>query len=244
LKQTKIKCFFSLSTIDILTTAGKIAIRFTHFTNQGVMDLNILDNYCIDTTQAEPDLLIELVEKTYSDMGYPNKLSGKTIGRTLKLLAKIAQPKRALEIGMFTGYSALSIAEGMPEAGTLICCETNPRAIEFAQSFFDRSEHGHKIEAIFGPALETIESLDGEFDFVFIDADKRNYLNYYQSVVPLVKSGGLIIIDNSLWQGRVLDPQENSDIAVNDLNRFIAQDNRVENVHLNVRDGLNIVVKH
>ncbi|NLQ18500.1 methyltransferase [Marinomonas sp. M1K-6] len=208
------------------------------------MDLSNLDDYCIETTQAEPDLLIELVEKTYSDMGYPNKLSGKTIGRTLKLLAKIAQPKRALEIGMFTGYSALSIAEGMPSDGKLICCETNPKAIEFAQSFFDRSEHGKKIQAIFGPALDTIESLEGEFDFVFIDADKRNYLNYYEAVIPLVKSGGLIIIDNSLWQGRVLDPKENSDMAVNQVNRLIAQDERVENVHLNVRDGLNIVVKH
>lgn len=208
------------------------------------MDLSHLDDYCIDTTQAEPDLLIELVEKTYSDMGYPNKLSGKTIGRTLKLLAKIAQPKRVLEIGMFTGYSALSIAEGMPSDGRLICCETNPRAIEFAQSFFDRSEHGKKIQVIFGPALETIKTLEGEFDFVFIDADKRNYLNYYEAVLPLVRSGGLIIIDNSLWQGRVLDPKENSDIAVNQVNRLIAQDVRVENVHLNVRDGLNIVVKH
>ncbi|MDP5056707.1 methyltransferase [Marinomonas hwangdonensis] len=208
------------------------------------MDLSHLDDYCIDTTQAEPDLLIELVEKTYSDMGYPNKLSGKTIGRTLKLLAKIAQPKRVLEIGMFTGYSALSIAEGMPSDGQLICCETNPRAIEFAQSFFDRSEHGKKIQVIFGPALETIKTLEGEFDFVFIDADKRNYLNYYEAVLPLVRSGGLIIIDNSLWQGRVLDPKENSDIAVNQVNRLIAQDIRVENVHLNVRDGLNIVVKH
>ncbi|MFT2099399.1 O-methyltransferase [Marinomonas sp. 2405UD66-6] len=208
------------------------------------MALDNLDDYCIETTQSEPDLLLELVEKTYSDMGYPNKLSGKTIGRTLKLLAKIAQPKRALEIGMFTGYSALSIAEGMPVDGKLICCETNPRAIEFAQSFFDRSEHGKKINAIFGPALDTINSLEGEFDFVFIDADKRNYLNYYEAVLPLVKSGGLIIIDNSLWQGRVLDPKENSDIAVDQVNRLIAQDNRVENVHLNVRDGLNIVVKH
>ena len=208
------------------------------------MDLSHLDDYCIDTTQAEPDLLIELVEKTYSDMGYPNKLSGKTIGRTLKLLAKIAQPKRVLEIGMFTGYSALSIAECMPSDGQLICCETNPRAIEFAQSFFDRSEHGKKIQVIFGPALETIKTLEGEFDFVFIDADKRNYLNYYEAVLPLVRSGGLIIIDNSLWQGRVLDPKENSDIAVNQVNRLIAQDIRVENVHLNVRDGLNIVVKH
>ncbi|MCV2402611.1 O-methyltransferase [Marinomonas sp. C2222] len=203
-----------------------------------------LDNYCIDTTQQEPDLLIELIEKTYSDMGYPNKLSGKTIGRTLKILAKVAQPKRALEIGMFTGYSALSIAEGMHKDGELICCETNPKAIEFAQSFFDRSEYGHKIKAIFGPALDTIEGLDGQFDFVFIDADKRNYLNYYKAVLPLVASGGIIIIDNSIWQGRVLDPKENSDIAVNQLNQFIAQDKRVENVHLNVRDGLNIVIKH
>ena len=208
------------------------------------MDLNNLDNYCIETTQSEPDLLIELVEKTYSDMGYPNKLSGKTIGRTLKLLARIAQPKRALEIGMFTGYSALSIAEGMPSDGKLICCETNPKAIEFAQDFFDRSEHGNKITPIFGAALDTIKTLEGEFDFVFIDADKRNYLNYYDAVVPLVRSGGLIIIDNSLWQGRVLSPIENSDIAVNQVNRLIAQDERVENVHLNVRDGLNIVVKH
>ncbi|MCW8355255.1 MAG: O-methyltransferase [Marinomonas sp.] len=208
------------------------------------MDFNDLDDYCIETTQSEPELLIELVEKTYSDMGYPNKLSGKTIGRTLKLLAKIAQPKRALEIGMFTGYSALSIAEGMPSDGELICCETNPRAIEFAQSYFDRSEYGSKIKAIFGPALDTIKSLEGQFDFVFIDADKRNYLNYYEAVLPLVRSGGLIIIDNSLWQGRVLDPIENSDIAVNQVNRLIAKDQRVENVHLNVRDGLNIVVKH
>ncbi|MGO3343875.1 MAG: O-methyltransferase [Marinomonas sp.] len=208
------------------------------------MDLNHLNDYCIETTQSEPDLLIELVDKTYSDMGYPNKLSGKIVGRTLKILTTIKQPKRALEIGMFTGYSALSIAEGMPDDGELICCETNPRAIEFAQSFFDRSPNGHKINAIFGPALDTIKNLDGLFDLVFIDADKRNYLNYYEAVLPLVSKGGIIIIDNSLWQGRVLDPKENSDIAVNDLNRFIAQDNRVENVHLNVRDGLNLVVKN
>ena len=208
------------------------------------MDLNHLDDYCIETTQSEPDLLIELVDKTYSDMGYPNKLSGKVIGRTLKILASIKQPKRVLEIGMFTGYSALSIAEGMPSDGEIICCETNPRAIEFAQSFFDRSPYGHKIKPIFGPALDTIQNLEGLFDFVFIDADKRNYLNYYQAVMPLVSKGGLIVIDNSLWQGRVLDPKENSDLAVNELNQLIAKDSRVENVHLNVRDGLNLVVKH
>ncbi|WCN09697.1 O-methyltransferase [Marinomonas mediterranea] len=207
------------------------------------MDHSLLDNYCSDTTQSEPDLLVELIEKTHSDMGYPNKLSGKTVGRTLKLLAKLASPKRALEIGMFTGYSALSIAEGMADDGELICCETNPRAIEFAQRFFDRSPYGHKIQAKFGPALETIQSLTGDFDFVFIDADKRNYLNYYEAVVPLVRSGGLIVIDNSLWQGRVLEPIENSDIAVDAANKRVLNDERVENVHLNVRDGLNLIVK-
>jgi len=207
------------------------------------MEFNLLENYCIETTQSEPDLLLELIEKTYSDMGYPNKLSGKTIGRTLKLLASLMQPKKALEIGMFTGYSALSIAEGMPSDGQLICCETNPRAIEFAQSFFDRSPDGHKITPIFGPALETISTLEGNFDFVFIDADKRNYLNYYESVVPLVRSGGLIVIDNSVWQGRVLQPDEASDHAVVAMNQRILEDERVENVHLNVRDGLNLVLK-
>lgn len=207
------------------------------------MDHDAIDNYCVETTQPEPDLLLELVEKTYTDMGYPNKLSGRTIGRALKLLAKIHQPKHALEIGMFTGYSALSIAEGMPEDGSLICCETNPRAIEFAQQFFDRSPFGNKITPIFGPALETLQTLDGPLDFVFIDADKRNYLNYYEAVVPLVRSGGLIVIDNSIWQGRVLSPVENSDIAVNAMNKRIAEDPRVENVHLHVRDGLNLVIK-
>mgnify|MGYP000159149145 CR=1 FL=1 len=208
------------------------------------MDHTALDSYCLETTQAEPDLLLELVEQTYSSMGYPNKLSGKTIGRTLKLLARMNQPLRALEIGMFTGYSALSIAEGMPENGQLICCETNPRAIEFAQAFFDRSPFGHKITPIFGPALDTIQTIEGELDFVFIDADKRNYLNYYEAVVPLVRSGGLIVIDNSLWQGRVLQPDEASDHAVATMNQRILHDKRVENVHLNVRDGLNLIIKH
>lgn len=204
---------------------------------------NAIDQYCDETTQAEPDLLLELIDKTYSDMGYPNKLSGRIVGRTLALLTRIHQPRRALEIGMFTGYSALSIAEGMPEDGELICCETNPRAITFAQSFFDRSPHGHKIKPIFGPALDTVATLTEPLDFVFIDADKRNYLNYYEAVVPLVRSGGLIVIDNSIWQGRVLAPAENSDLAVDAMNRRIAKDDRVMNVHLNVRDGVNIVLK-
>ncbi|TBR44747.1 methyltransferase [Marinomonas agarivorans] len=207
------------------------------------MQQQTLEDYCFETTQAEPELLLELIDKTQSDMGYPNKLSGRTIGRTLKLLTGLCKPSLALEIGMFTGYSALSIAEALPENGRLICCETNPKAIKFAQSFFDRSPVGHKIKPVFGPALDTIATIDETLDFVFIDADKRNYLNYYEAVVPLVKVGGLIVVDNSLWQGRILEPNEASDKAVAQMNQRILTDDRVENVHLNIRDGLNIITK-
>lgn len=234
--------YFPFNRIDINTEASNIYLLFISQQNTSNMN-TLLEEYCLNTTQTEPDLLLELIEKTYSEMGFPEKLSGRIIGRTLKLLISISRPKQALEIGMFTGYSALSIAEALPEDGKLICCETNPKAIDFAQSFFDRSPHGHKISTIFGPALETIKTIEKELDFVFIDADKRNYLNYYEAVIPLVRSGGLIAIDNSIWQGRVLTPNEASDHAVAEMNQRILVDERVENVHLNIRDGLNLVLK-
>ena len=137
-----------------------------------------VEDYAYVSTQAEPALLQELIDATNENMGWPQKLSGRLVGRTLKMLASLVQPRQALEIGMFTGYSALSIAEGMPHDGKLICCETNPRAIEMAKHFFQRSEHGHKIEVVFGRAAETLDSLDIELDFTFIDADKRSYLYY------------------------------------------------------------------
>ena len=148
-----------------------------------------IEDYAFQSTSAEPELLQELIDETNKNMGWPQKLSGRLVGRTLKFLAQLHQPKNVLEIGMFTGYSALSIAEGMPDDGKIICCETNPRAIEFAQTFFDRSPHGHKIEVIFGKAIETIETLDMELDFTFIDADKRNYLNYYRTNVCGIREG-------------------------------------------------------
>ena len=144
---------------------------------------------------------------------------------------------------MFTGYSALSIAEGIPDDGKIICCETNPRAIEFAQTFFDRSPHGHKIEAIFGKALDTLETLDMTLDFTFIDADKRNYLNYYHKVLEMTRPGGLIVLDNMLWSGKVLQPESDIDDVLVDLNKEIATDPNVENLFLTVRDGINVVRK-
>tara|TARA_Y100000782_G_C10188190_1_gene268224 strand:- start:9019 stop:9657 length:639 start_codon:yes stop_codon:yes gene_type:complete len=202
-----------------------------------------VEDYAFQSTTPEPALLQELIDETNKNMGWPQKLSGRLVGRTLKLLAQLHQPKNVLEIGMFTGYSALSIAEGMPEDGKIICCETNPRAIEFAQTFFDRSPHGHKIEAIFGKAIETIETLDMKLDFTFIDADKRNYLNYYRKVLEMTRPGGLIILDNMLWSGKVLQPESDIDDVLVDLNKEIAADPNVENLFLTVRDGMNVVRK-
>lgn len=202
-----------------------------------------VEDYAYVSTQAEPQLLQELIDATNEQMGWPQKLSGRLVGRTLKMLAALTRPKHALEIGMFTGYSALSIAEGMPDDGKLICCETNPRAIEMAQRFFDRSEHGHKIEVIFGRAADTLEQLDMELDFTFIDADKRSYLHYYQAVKQRTRSGGLIILDNVLWSGKVLQPESELDDILVETNRLIAADPEVENVFLTVRDGMNIVRK-
>lgn len=202
-----------------------------------------VEDYAFLSTTPEPELLQELIDETNKNMGWPQKLSGRLVGRTLKFLAQLHQPKNVLEIGMFTGYSALSIAEGMPDDGKIICCETNPRAIEFAQTFFDRSPHGHKIEVIFGKAIETIETLDMELDFTFIDADKRNYLNYYHKALEMTRPGGLIVIDNMLWSGKVLQPESDIDDVLVDLNREIAADPNVENIFLTVRDGMNVVRK-
>lgn len=202
-----------------------------------------IEDYAFQSTSAEPELLQELIDETNKNMGWPQKLSGRLVGRTLKFLTQLHQPKNVLEIGMFTGYSALSMAEGMPDDGKIICCETNPRAIEFAQSFYDRSPHGHKIEVIFGKAIETLETLDMTLDFTFIDADKRNYLNYYRKVLQMTRPSGLIVLDNMLWSGKVIQPESDIDDILVDLNREIAQDPNVENIFLTVRDGMNVVRK-
>jgi len=203
-----------------------------------------IEDYAFLSTGPEPELLQELIDATNENMGWPQKLSGRLVGRTLSMLAHLTQPKQALEIGMFTGYSALSIAEGMPDDGKLICCETNPRAIDFAKTFYDRSPHGHKIDVIFGRAMDTLDTLtDIELDFTFIDADKRNYLNYYERVLEMTRPGGLIILDNVLWSGKVIQPESDIDDVLVELNRRIAADSNVENVFLTVRDGLNVVRK-
>ena len=168
-------------------------------------------------------------------------LTGPIEGRFLELLVPGAGAKRVLEIGTFTGYSALSMAAALPEDGRIDTLDIEPKHAEVAQRYFDRSPHGGKITLHLGPAIETIAKLEGEFDFVFIDADKANYDAYYEAVLPRLSARGLIAIDNTLWSGKVLDPQDETTRQIAALNDKLAADDRVVAVQLTVRDGVTLV---
>jgi len=202
-----------------------------------------LEKYAFDRTRPEPELLRALSDETYASMQSPQMLTGRLEGRLLKLLAALSSSKQVLEIGTFTGYSALSLAEGLPDDGRIITCEIEKAHADMAQRYFDRSPHGRKIKIRLGPALETLATLSGPFDLAFIDADKGNYPAYYERVVELIRPGGLILVDNTLWSGQVLEPRDGESRAIDAVNRRIAADARVENVLLTVRDGLQVVRK-
>lgn len=202
-----------------------------------------IENYAFEHTSIEPDLLLELQKETFEKMEWPTMITGRMEGRFLKLMVQISGAKRILEIGTFTGYSALSMAEGLPEDGKIITCDINDKARDFAQRYFDRSPHGHKVEMRYGPALETIATLKGPFDLAFIDADKGNYPVYYEKCLELLKPGGVILIDNTLWAGLVLKPGNTATTAIDTVNKMIKNDQRVEHVLLTVRDGVHLVRK-
>jgi caffeoyl-CoA O-methyltransferase len=150
----------------------------------------------------------------------------------------MTRAKRVLEIGTFTGYSALAMAEGLPEDGEVLTCDVDPKNTAIARQYWDRSPHGGKITLRLGPALKTIETVSGLVDLVFIDADKRNYVQYWDAVVPKLRHGGVVVADNVLWSGRALDPQSNDDHAIVAFNDHVLKDQRVEVVMLPLRDGV------
>jgi caffeoyl-CoA O-methyltransferase len=197
-----------------------------------------IERYAFNHTEDEGKLLAQLKEETHEKLEIPWMLTGRIEGRFLKMLVHLLQAKCVLEIGTFSGYSALSMAEALPEDGHLFTCDMDPSAITMARKYFERSEHGKKITLLEGEALESIERVEGPIDLVFIDADKVNYLNYFNHTLPKVRTGGLIVVDNVLWSGRVLDPKDESDHAINDFNRAVHADDRVEGVMLAVRDGI------
>jgi len=202
-----------------------------------------VEQFAHDHTKAESDLFRKLRDQTYAEMSSPQMQVGRIEGRFLKMLVRLTGARRILEIGMFTGYSALMMAEGLPDDGHLITCDVNPKAEAIARRYFDESPNGHKIEIRMGPALETIKTLTEPIDMVFIDADKGNYSNYYEACLPLLKPGGLIVADNVLWSGRVLNPESDDDHAIVAFDKLVQSDPRVENVCLTVRDGIMLAWK-
>ncbi|MFP2959229.1 O-methyltransferase [Myxococcus sp. 1LA] len=202
-----------------------------------------VEAYADAHTTAPAPLLEELRDVTYARMSSPGMQVGPVEGTFLRLLVSLTGARRVLEIGTFTGYSALMMAEALPEDGTLITCDVDPEATDVARAFFMRSPHGRKIDLRMGPALDTLKTLQGPFDLAFIDADKPNYGAYWDAVVPLVRQGGLIIADNVLWSGRVLQPEAASDHAIVGFNAKVTADPRVEHVLLTVRDGMMLARK-
>ncbi len=201
------------------------------------------EQYAREHSSKEPDLLSEAVRNTREFSGSYGMLTGHLEGRFLKMLVAISGARRILEIGTYTGYSAISMAEALPEDGRLITCEIDERHAEMARRHIATSPDAAKIEVRVGRALDTIELLDGPFDMVFIDADKTSYRAYYEAVLPLLSERGFICMDNVLWSLRVLDASDNdpSTVAFRELNDFVASDPRVECVMVPIRDGVSIV---
>ena len=203
----------------------------------------LIESYTAAHSSEESPLLKELARETYHKTDLPQMLVGHLEGAFLRTLVRISKAKRVLEIGTFTGYSALAMAEGLGESGKLITCDINAETTLIAKKYWARSPHGKKIALKLGPALETLPKLKGVFDLVFIDADKDNYLNYWEACLPRVRPGGLLVVDNVLWSGRVLRPKDYTDRVIARFNNFIRRDPRVEIVMLPVRDGMTLAVK-
>ncbi len=202
-----------------------------------------LFDYVVKHSQAEPDLLAELTRETHLKVLQPRMLSGPLQGRFLSLLSKLIAPKRILEIGTFTGYATLCLAEGLTKEGHLDTLDINEELVDFQRSFFDRSPWGSKILQHTGNALELIPNLSHTYDLVFIDADKKNYLNYLDLVLPKLASGGLLLSDNVLWSGKVLEQTQKKDEdtrVLKEYNALLSNHPELETVLLPLRDGLTI----
>ena len=208
--------------------------------------MDLLEKYIHENSSPEDVLLHELDRQTHLQVINPRMISGHIQGKLLELLVKMFRPKSILEIGTFTGYSALCMAAGLDDDGVIDTCEVDDELEPIAQSFFSRSQHGHKIHHHIGSALEIAPKLGKQFDLVFIDGDKREYPAYYNMLMDqgLVHSGSILFADNILWYGKVVQPVAHNDLhtqALIEFNRMVVEDDRVESVILPLRDGINII---
>ena len=206
-----------------------------------------LDEYILSHIDAEGEYLHQLYRHTHLELLYPRMASGHLQGRILKMFTEMIKPKRVLEIGTYSGYSALCMAEGLPENGHLYTIEVNDEQEYFTRPWLENSPYADKIDLLIGDALEIVPQMGMTFDMAFIDADKRKYLEYYEMVLPLLNPGGFLLADNTLWDGHVVDETvKDSDLQTHGIlrfNDFVAQDHRVEKVILPLRDGLSIIRK-
>jgi predicted O-methyltransferase YrrM len=202
-----------------------------------------IDHYVVEHSQQEPEILKELSKETWQKVLNPRMLSGAFQGRVLSMISKLIQPKNILEIGTYTGYSALCLAEGLQKEGHLYTIDKNEELETFQQKYFSKSEYGNQIHQYVGNALEIIPQIDIKFDLVFIDADKSNYPNYFNLIIDKMNSGSVILSDNVLWSGKVvgeLNPKDLDTKALLLYNKLLNKDDRVETVLLPIRDGLTI----
>ncbi|NVJ88470.1 MAG: O-methyltransferase [Flavobacteriaceae bacterium] len=202
-----------------------------------------LDQYVIQHSQHEPQLLKELSRETWQKILNPRMLSGAFQGRVLAMLSKLIQPKNILEIGTYTGYSTLCLAEGLAKNGKLITIDKNEELESFQNKYFQKSNFRPQIHQKIGNAIQIIPKLDIRFDLVFIDADKSNYVNYFHLVIDKMNSGGIILSDNVLWSGKVieeLNPKDTDTKVLLEYNKLLSTDDRIETVLLPIRDGLTI----
>ena len=202
-----------------------------------------LEDYIEQHSEKEPELLAALNKETYQKILLPRMLSGHFQGRVLSMLAKLIRPLNILEIGTYTGYSALCLCEGMQENGTLHTIDIKEELVDFQRKHFNKSPWGKQIFQHLGEAVSIIPTLETKFDLVFIDADKENYLNYFELILPKMNKGGIILSDNVLWSGKVLEPVHPNDLStkiIMEYNDLLRNDSRVETVLLPIRDGLTV----
>jgi caffeoyl-CoA O-methyltransferase len=212
-------------------------IHKMHFISQD------LEDYIEQHSEKEPALLAALNKETYQKILLPRMLSGHFQGRVLSMLSKLIRPVNILEIGTYTGYSALCLCEGMQENGQLHTIDIKEELVDFQRKHFDKSPWGKQIVQHLGEAVAIIPNIDLKFDLVFIDADKENYLNYFEMILPKMNKGGIILSDNVLWSGKVLEPVHPNDVSTKVLieyNQLLKNDPRVETVLLPIRDGLTV----
>ena len=202
-----------------------------------------IDEYASDHSQKEPELLQELFHETWQKALVPRMISGHFQGRVLSMISKLTNPKTILEIGTYTGYSALCLAEGLQKDGILHTIDHNEELFDFQRKYFDRSDYKHQIKQYVGEALDVVAEIKGPFDLVFIDADKSNYSNYFKAIVDKMNPGGVILSDNVLWSGKVTETPNDKDEdtkALISYNKMMNDDSRIETVLLPIRDGLTI----